>query len=89
MDGPTFRADLVAGLRAAGLAVHDYSRCGNGIPDLIVCRRQCHWVEVKAGLTAGLTEAESAFFERCPGGEPIIGYTADQVLAELDRREER
>ena len=78
---------MVEALREAGFTVHDMSKCGWGVPDLIVCKgRHCEWVEVKAGPWEGLTDAEGVFFDVCPGGEPIIAWTPDLVIAEFNRR---
>jgi len=79
--------EMSAALRAAGFAVHDTSKCGWGIPDLLICRdNRCEWLEVKAGPREDLTEAERVFFDVCPGGAPILAWTPDLAIAEFERR---
>ena len=81
---------MVIALREAGFEVHDTSKCGWGVPDLIVRRRgHSEWVEVKTGIGSGLTIAEAVFFDICPGGPPILAWTPDLVIAEFERREGR
>ena len=80
---------MAAALREAGLTVYDMSKCGFGVPDLLICRGQhCEWVEVKAGPREGLTPAEQVFFDVCPGGPPILAWTPTLALAEFEHREE-
>jgi len=83
----TNHQQVVLELRTAGYTVVDMSRVGNGIPDIILCAGQhCEWVEIKRSPRAALTEAESAFFAVCPGGEPILGWSAPLIIAEFERR---
>ena len=81
---------MMTALRQAGFEVHDMSKCGWGIPDLLICRGgRCEWLEVKAGKGSGLTIAEATFFNVCPGGPPILAWTPDLAIAEFERREGR
>jgi hypothetical protein len=81
---------MTAALRNAGFVVHDMSKCGFGIPDLLICRgRHCEWLEVKAGPREGLTPAERVFFDTCPGGEPILAWTPELAIAAFEKREAR
>ena len=78
---------MSAALRQAGFTVHDMSKCGFGVPDLLICRGgHCEWVEVKAGPREGLTQAEQVFFSACPGGEPILAWTPQMAVVEFERR---
>ena len=81
------QAALVLELRTAGYAVHDYHAAGNGVPDIVVCKgAHCEWVEIKASHRSNLTPAEAAFFAICPGGPPILAWTAPLAMAEFERR---
>jgi len=81
------QAAIVDALRKAGFTVYDKSKCGWGIPDIIVCRgRHCEWVEIKSGPREGLTDAEGEFYDICPGGPPILAWTPDLVIAEFEAR---
>jgi hypothetical protein len=33
-------ATMAAALREAGFSVHDMSKCGWGVPDLLICRKE-------------------------------------------------
>jgi len=80
-------ATMVLALRDAGFTVHDMSRCGYGVPDLIICRAgHCEWLEVKASAKSALTVYERSFFDYCPGGAPILAWTPQLVIAEFERR---
>jgi Holliday junction resolvase len=77
---------MMIALREAGFAVTDTSKCGWGIPDLIICRDgRCEWLEVKAGPHEGLTDAEGVFFDVCPGGPPILAWTPTLAIAEFEQ----
>ena len=81
------QAALVLELRTAGYSVHDYHRAGNGVPDIVMCKDgRCEWVEIKASRRSNLTDAEGAFFAICPGGPPILAWTAALAIAEFERR---
>ena len=80
--------EMAAALREAGFTVHDTSKCGWGIPDLLICRGgRCEWLEVKTGPREGLTTAEQVFFDVCPGGAPILAWTPALAIAEFERRD--
>ena len=79
--------EMVNALREYGFTVHDTSKCGWGIPDLLICKdERCEWLEVKTGPRAGLTEAERVFFDVCPGGPPILAWTPSLAIAEFEAR---
>ena len=72
------QAEIVETLRGWGYVVHITSHIGNGIPDAIMCDgRRCEWLEIKSSMGDGLTDAEAKFYDICPGGPPIIAWTAD------------
>ena len=72
------------GLREAGYTVHDYSKVGYGIPDLIVCYdRKCVWLEVKSSPRDGLSKAEANFADHCPSGPPLIAWSLETAIARL------
>jgi hypothetical protein len=81
------QAALVLELRTAGYTVHDYLEAGYGVPDIVMCKgTHCEWVEIKASRRSNLTDAERAFFAICPGGPPILAWTAPLAMAEFERR---
>ena len=78
---------MMIDLRGEGFAVTDMSKCGWGIPDLLICRDgRCEWLEVKAGPRESLTKAERVFFDVCPGGPPILAWKPALAIAEFERR---
>jgi hypothetical protein len=84
-------AALVAGLRAAGVAVTDLGHVGQGIPDLFVSARLCcTFVEVKApggGKKRGAAQAASLArqeaFRELHEGWVVVASTVNEVLAAL------
>jgi Holliday junction resolvase len=81
------QAVLVLELRTAGYEVIDYHAAGHGVPDIVMGRAgHYEWVEIKASRRSNLTDAERAFFAHCPGGPPILAWTAALAIAEFERR---
>ena len=74
------------GLRQAGFVVKDLSRCGEGVPDLLVRGDfRIVMLEIKNG-NAKLTDAEKEFHELFHGNGIYIVRTLEQAL-EVMRRE--
>jgi len=74
------------GLRKAGYVVKDLSRCGEGVPDLLVAGSgRGVMFEIKYG-NARLTDAEKEFHEMFHGLGVYIVRTLEQAL-EIMRRE--
>ena len=74
------------GLRQAGYVVKDLSRCGEGVPDLLVAGSgRGVMFEIKYG-NAKLTDAEKEFHEMFHGLGVYIVRTLEQAL-EIMRRE--
>ena len=79
--------EIVDELRAHGYKVIHYFQCGFGISDIVMCKDgRCEWVEIKSSPKEDLTKAEKAFFAICPGGPPILAWTAALAMAEFERR---
>lgn len=73
------QAEIERALTVAGWEIHDYSRVGWGVPDLIIRRAgyKC-WIECKsAGET--LTKSEMHFHRICPG-DVIVAYSGEQAV---------
>ena len=84
------QAGIVLELRTAGYAVYDYHHVGNGIPDIVLCRdTNCEWVEIKSSRRGTLTPAEGRFAEHCPGGAPIVAWSAQMAMDEFEERRRR
>ena len=82
--------EMITALRAEGYTMHDTSNIGNGIPDAIMCQGEhCEWLEIKSGPGSGLTLAEAAFHDVCPGGRPILAWTPALAIAEFERRKRK
>ena len=83
---------FVAELRERGYFWKDMHRCGWGVSDGIMCDRNlrfCQWVEIKSGIEDDLTPAEEQFFSICPGGQPILAWSAALAIAEFERRKRK
>jgi len=66
-------------LQAAGWEVHDFSRVGWGVPDVIARRAGYKlWVEVKSE-GEGLTRSEMRFHAICPGDVIVVTNGAEAV----------
>lgn len=84
-------AELVAALRARGLAVTDLGHVGQGVPDLFVSAYLCGtFVEVKApkgGKKRGAAQAASLArqeaFRELHEGWVVVATTVNDVLAAL------
>lgn len=75
----TTQADITKALIAAGWEVHDLSRVGWGVPDLIARRAGYKlWVECKSEGEK-LTRSETKFQAICPG-DVIMAYTDAQAV---------
>ena len=67
-------------LEQCGFTVYDFSKCGWGIPDLLVVLRGVgRWVEVKS-KTGKLRPLEIVFMDICPGPPVIVARTTEDVL---------
>ena len=66
-------------LQAAGWEVHDFSRVGWGVPDVIARRAGYKlWVEVKSE-GEGLTRSEMRFHAICPG-DVIVATSCTEAV---------
>jgi Holliday junction resolvase len=82
-------AAVVAELRQAGVTVCDLAGCGNGVPDLLIRRRECVLlVELKRPHGGRLTPLEQRFADEW-GAHVIVARSTEEVIAALDRREFR
>ena len=82
----TNHAEIRDGLRKAGYVVKDLSRCGEGVPDLLVAGSgRGVMFEIKYG-NAKLTDAEKEFHDMFHGLGVYIVRTLEQAL-EIMRRE--
>ena len=73
-------AEIVRGLRQAGLIVHDTSRLGGGFPDLVVLR-EGHAILLEVKTAKGkLTKDEKEFFDTWQGGPVYIVRSVEEAL---------
>lgn len=80
-------ATVVSELREAGVTVCDLGSLGNGVPDLLVRRRECVLlVELKRPEGGRVTSHQQRFIDDW-GAHVIVARSTEEVLAELDRRE--